>query len=360
LGVSYNQVQFVDTLPAGLTLRNVSVTGDPGGYSIKQSGNSVSVTLNSSFNAVPTVTLTATVDADALLGAYLTNRAALVLPSVPDVDPFNNYVALTTRVSDASQLLNISSRMPVLTGDGAAIAGFIVSGADSKKLLVRGIGPALRSAGIGDALNDPTLELHDSTGAVIAANDNWKDTDQAAINATGLAPKNDAEAAILATLPANNASYSAVLRGKNDTIGVGLVEVYDLAPDTSSRLANISTRGYVDRFDNVLIGGLIVGPTGGPITQIVVRAIGPSIASVVPGALPDPTLELHDINGTTVDANNDWNERQQSELQASGLAPTDDRESAIIAALTPGNYTAIVRGVNDTTGVALVEAYSLH
>ncbi len=362
---AFSQRIFTDTLPAGLTLGDVTVTngnsiyGKPfPTYSVARSGNTVTITFTGDNPNDVRIALGAKIDSTVARGTVLVNRATLRSREM-DPDPFNNYVALTTRVSDASQLLNISSRMPVLTGDGAAIAGFIVSGSGPKKLIIRGIGPALRSAGIGDALNDPTLELHDATGAVLATNDNWKDTDQAAISATGLAPTNDAEAAILATLPANNSLYSAVLRGKNDTIGVGLVEVYDLAPDTDSRLANISTRGYVDRFDNVLIGGLIVGPSGSGKTQFVVRAIGPSIASVVPGALGDPTLELHDINGATIDTNNDWKERQQNELQATGLAPTDDRESAIVSALVPGNYTAIVRGVNDTTGVAVVEAYSL-
>jgi hypothetical protein len=259
-----------------------------------------------------------------------------------------------------ANLLNISTRLRVLTGDNVGIGGFIVTGSDPKKVIVRGIGPSLTSQGVPDALRDPTLELHDGSGALIASNDNWKDTQQSEIEATGIAPSNDLESAIVATLPANNSAYTAILRGNNDTTGIGLVEAYDLDQLANSKLANISTRGFVDTGDNVLIGGLILGGGGGGNAKIVVRAIGPSLAnSGVSDALQDPILELHDGNGALIAVDDNWKDSQQADIQATGIPPTDDRESAIVALLAPGSYTAIVRGVNDTTGVALVEVYDL-
>ena len=256
------------------------------------------------------------------------------------------------------QLLNISTRMRVLIGDNALIGGFIVTGADDKKVIVRGIGPSLPVPG---SLQDPILELHDATGAILASNDNWKDTQQAEIEATTIPPTNDAESAIVATLPANSAGYTAILRGKNDTTGVGLVEVYDLDQTVDSKMANISTRGFVDTDDNVMIGGFIAGAgsTGG-LSSVLVRAIGPSLTDQgVAGALADPTLELHDASGAIIASNDNWKDTQQAEIEATTIPPTNDNESAIVATLAPGAYTAIVRGANNTTGVGLVEVYNL-
>jgi hypothetical protein len=255
------------------------------------------------------------------------------------------------------QLLNISTRMRVLTGDNVLIGGFIITGTDDKHVIVRGIGPSLTSQGVPGALQDPTLELHDSTGALLAFNDNWKDTQQVDIEATGIPPTNDLESAIVATLPANGSGYTAILRGKNDTTGVGLVEAYDLNRMVNSKLANISTRGFVDTGDNVMIGGFIAG---NGLTKVIVRAIGPSLTSQgVPGALQDPTLELHDGSGATIASNDNWKDTQQAAIEATTIPPTDDRESAIVTTLAPGPYTAIVRGKNNTTGVALVEVYNI-
>ena len=226
-------------------------------------------------------------------------------------------------------------------------------------MIVRGIGPSLPLAG---ALADPTLELHGPGAFVTITNDNWKINDQthqsqeAAIEATTIPPTNNLESAIVATLPANNSSYTAILAGKNGSTGIGVVEAYDLDQAADSRLANISTRGLVQTGDNVLIGGFISGPN----TTVVVRAIGPSLTQFgVQNALMDPTLELRDSNGVLVRSNNDWQDTQQAQIQATGLAPTNDRESALIQALTSGNYTAIVRGAGNTTGVAVIEAYNL-
>lgn len=250
------------------------------------------------------------------------------------------------------QLLNISTRMEVLTGSNVLIGGFIITGMDAKKVLVRGLGPSLP---VNGALADPTLELHDST-KTLATNDNWKDTQQTEIQATGIPPSSDLESAIVATLPAN-AGYTAILAGKNGGMGIGLVEVYDLTTNVNSQLANISTRGFVDTEDNVMIGGFIAG---NGIAKVLVRAIGPSLtAAGVQGALQDPTLELHDASGAIIQTNDNWKDTQQAEIQATGVPPTDDTESALVRTLAPGNYTAVVRGKNNTTGVALVEVYNL-
>ena len=257
----------------------------------------------------------------------------------------------------APNLGNISTRLSVGTDDNVLIGGFIITGEGDKNVIVRAIGPSLGTFGVSGTLADPTLELHDQTGAVIASNDNWKDTQQSAIESTGLAPSDDLEAAIIKRL--NPGSYTAIVRGKNNATGVGLVEAYGL--DGTAQLANISTRGLVQTGDNVMIGGFIVSNSGTGMTEVIVRAIGPSLSAVgISGALADPTLELHDANGATVASNDDWKETQQSEIAATGLQPTSDKESAILQTLAAGAYTAIVQGKNNTTGVALVEAYNLH
>jgi hypothetical protein len=247
--------------------------------------------------------------------------------------------------------------MRVETGDNVLIGGFIITGTDDKKVIVRAIGPSLP---VADALADPFLELHDGTGNLIAQNDDWKDTQQVEIEATTIPPTNDLESAIVATLLANSSAYTAIVRGVNGGTGVGLVEVYDLDRTVDSKLANISTRGFVQTGDNVMIGGLIL--LGQDPLKVIVRAIGPSLAGAgVANALADPTLELHDGNGTLIAFNDNWKDSQQAEIEATTIPPTNDLESAIVATL-PANgapYTAIVRGKNDTTGVALVEVYAL-
>jgi hypothetical protein len=240
----------------------------------------------------------------------------------------------------------------VETGDNVLIGGFIVTGTQSKKVIVRAIGPSLPFPG---ALADPFLELRDSSGTLIRANDNWRDEQEAEIVGTTIPPSNDLESAIVATLPANAAAYTATVSGVNNGTGIGVVEVYDLNQTANSKLANISTRGLVQTGDNVLIGGLIV--LGQNPLRVILRAIGPSLP--VPGALADPMLELHDGNGTTIAANDNWRSDQEAEIVATTIAPTNDLESAIVRNLPPGNYTGVVSGVDNTTGVALVEAYNL-
>ena len=258
-------------------------------------------------------------------------------------------------------LLNISSRDSVQTAAQVLIAGFIITGNDSKRIMVRGMGPSL--GGVGGVLADPTLELHQGN-ATIAVNDNWKinsdsSSQQAAVQATTLPPANDNEAVILANL--NPGPYTAILAGKNGGTGTGVIELYDLGPLANSQLANISTRGFVGTNSNVLIGGVIVGAGG--TSNVIVRALGPSIP--VAGALADPTLELRDASGALVQSNDNWKIRasdgssQQATVEATTIAPSTDAESAIVQTLSPGNYTAIVRGKNNTTGIALIEVYNL-
>ena len=245
------------------------------------------------------------------------------------------------------------------------IGGFIVTGTQPKRIIVRAIGPSLSSF-FPDALADPVLELRDSSGALIRLNDNWRSDQEAEIIATGIPPSNNLESAIVATLPANNSAYTAIVRGVNNGTGVGLVEAYDLDRTVHSKplgpelvaegLANISTRGFVQTGDNVLIGGLIV--LGQNPLRIIVRAIGPSLS--ITGKLADPTLELRDGNGALIRSNNNWRSDQEAEIIATGIPPTNDLESAIVENLAPGNCTAIVRGVNGTTGIALVEVYALN
>jgi cyclophilin family peptidyl-prolyl cis-trans isomerase len=256
--------------------------------------------------------------------------------------------------------VNISTRLQVNKGDNVLIGGFIITGKAAKTVMIRGIGPSLASAGVANALLDPTLELHDRSGALIKSNDNWHqfNTDTQAIIDAGIAPTDTREAAIVATLQPDN--YTAIVRGKSDTVGVGLVEVYDLDSGPGAVLANISTRGGVSTGENVLIGGFIVG--GGDSRKILARAIGPSLSAAgVSGALPDPTLEIHNAQGTIIDANDNWQSSPQAqEIQASGVAPTDPKEAATVDVLAPGNYTAVVRGTGSTpTGIGLVEAYAL-
>lgn len=263
----------------------------------------------------------------------------------------------TPRPPSQSQLLNISTRMEVLAGDQVIIGGFIINGTAPKKVILRAIGPSLAPFGISDPLADPILELHGSDSSLITMNDNWKDTDEANISATGLAPTNDLESAIVATL--DPGSYTAIVKGKNDGTGGGLVEGYDLNQAANSQLGNISTRGFVETGANVMIGGFILGGQTGN-ANVVVRALGPSLTAFgVAGALADPTLELRDGNGTLVRSNDNWKESQQTEIQGTGLQPSNDLESAIFETLAAGSYTAIVAGKGGLTGVGLVEVYRL-
>jgi hypothetical protein len=252
------------------------------------------------------------------------------------------------------------------------IAGFIVQGSAPKRVLIRAKGPSLANVGVPNLLANPRLELHNSTNTM-GMNNDWQTTqiggvitgDQVAeIQNSGLAPSDPMESALIATLSPGN--YTAIVQGISGGTGVGIVEVYDLNAASGSLLANISTRGFVQTGDNAMIGGFIVVTQP---TRVIIRAIGPSLTQFgVPDALANPQLELHDA-ASLIGQNNDWQTTQiggvitgdqVAEIQASQLAPTNPTESAIIGTLQPGNYTAIVRGVNNTSGVALVEVYSLN
>jgi len=250
---------------------------------------------------------------------------------------------------------NISTRLAVGTGDNVMIAGFVIAGNTPKQLVVRAIGPTLARFGLTNVMQDTTLELHASNGAVIATNDDWQQASNAQSIPPSLRPSHNLESALLVTL--NPGAYTAILRGYHNSTGIALVEVYDLASG-SSQLRNISTRGFVQTGDNVMIAGVIVQFHN---KQVVVRALGPSLSRFgVPNALADPKLELHNGNGVLIAYNDDWKQTQQSAITATGLAPQYDWESAILRTLTPGNYTAIVRGYNNTTGNALVEVDALN
>ena len=270
---------------------------------------------------------------------------------------------------------NLSTRSFVQTGQNVMIGGFIVQGTGPKSVIIRAIGPELTRFGITDALANPRLELHNGAGTLIASNDNWQTTiiggiitsnQVSDIQNSGHAPTDANESAIIANLQPGN--YTAIVRGNNNITGVALVEVYDLSPDTTSRLGNLSTRSFVQTGQNLMIGGFIVQGTGPK--RVILRAIGPELTRFgITDALANPTLELHNGAGTLIAFNDNWQTtiiggiitgNQVSDIQNSGHAPTDASESAIIANLQPGNYTAIVRGNNNTTGVALVEVYDLN
>lgn len=249
---------------------------------------------------------------------------------------------------------NISTRLPVGTGDNVLIAGFQITGNAAKQLVLRALGPTLTQFGVPNALQDTTLELHNSTGALIVSNDDWQDASNAQSIPPNLQPPDDFESAILTTL--NPGAYTAIVRGFHNSTGTALVEVYDMSVG-STELSNISTRGFVQTGNNVMIAGVIVQFHD---KQVVVRALGPTLTNFgVSNALADPTLEIRDVNGVLLASNDDWKETQQSAIVATGLAPPNDFESAIVGTLLPGNYTAIVRGFNNTSGNALVEVYGL-
>ena len=260
---------------------------------------------------------------------------------------------------------NLSTRVDVETGANVGIGGFIITGTEPKLVVVRALGPSLEKFGVPGFLADPVLELHDSNQDIIATNDNWMDNspaDQQLLTDHLLNPSEDLESAIIITLEPG--TYTGVVSGKNGGTGVALIEIYDLSdPSVGGELGNLSTRGLVGTDVNVLIGGIIVGPEGGADAATVVRAIGPSLADFgVTNPLADPVLELRNVNGDLIAMNDNWEtdlppDNYSAEVMAAGLAPTDPSESAIFANLTFGNYTAIVTGKNETTGVGLVEVY---
>jgi hypothetical protein len=269
-----------------------------------------------------------------------------------------DYVFDNAFTGKQSCLVNVSTRVRVLSGDRVLIGGFIVTGSEPKTIALRALGPSLAGSGLTGLLDDPVLELHAANGSIIATNDNWEtDPGASALTLNGLAPANDREAATVQTLAPG--SYTAVVRSKTDSPGIGLIEMYDLTPNSNSLVGNISTRGFVDTGDSVMIGGFIVGT--GSSGRVAVRALGPSLSAAgISNPLADPLLELHDGNGAVIRTNDSWQiDVGATELLAAGLAPTNENEAAILSPLAPGGYTAIVRGHGSNTGIALVEAYNL-
>ena len=240
------------------------------------------------------------------------------------------------------------------------IGGFIITGDDAKRVIIRGIGPSLSSSGVTGALSDPILRLFGPTGSVIAVNDNWKDIQQPEVEATTIPPVNDRESALVATLVPS--AYTASLGESSGGSGVGLVEIYDLNSGAPARLANISTRGSVEAADNVMIGGFSLGGSSTNPVTVVVRALGPSLTQAgVSNALSDPTLRLFDNNGQSVAFNNNWTDDsgQAAQLQALKIAPNSSSESAIVMTLPPGLYTAVVAGQSGGVGIGLIEIYAV-
>lgn len=260
-----------------------------------------------------------------------------------------------------TKAINLSTRLRVQTGDSVGIGGFIILGSAPKTVLIRAIGPSLTSSGITDPLADPVLELHGPGAFGTVTNNNWRDTQEDEIRATNIPPTNDAESAILITL--NPGSYTAIVRGNANTSGVALVEVYDLNQEVDSKLANLSTRAFVSTGDDIVIAGFQLSestPTAS--NSVILRGIGPSLAQgilPVSAVLSDPTLELRDGNGALLVSNNDWQDDavQAAEITAAGLAPTNAHEAAIAATLPPGLYTALLAGLNNGTGLGVVEIY---
>jgi hypothetical protein len=353
---AYFSLVISDTAAGEFDTMNVSGTASFGG--------TLEVALINGFTPQPGDSFTVLTAGPTITGAFTNAPNGSRFPTTDGRGSFiatysdNHLVLSNFETHPPDQLLNISTRMRVLASDNVLIAGFIITGTDQKKVIIRGIGPTLGNVGVQGALADPTLELHQGD-TLIATNDNWKtkpdgSSQQAEIEATTIPPSNDLESALVATL--DPGAYTAILAGQNQGTGIGVVEVYDLNQGANSKLANIATRGFVDTADNAMIGGFIVGGSGGGAARVIVRARGPSLP--LSGALQDPTLELHDGNGATIASNDNWKDSQQGDIEATTIPPSNDLESAIVRTLVPGNYTAVVRGVNNGTGIALVEVYN--
>jgi hypothetical protein len=240
------------------------------------------------------------------------------------------------------------------------IGGFIISGSEPKRVIIRGIGPSMSSVGVTGAVSDPILRLFSSNGSSLAVNDNWQDTQRNEIVQTGLQPADSRESAIIATLAP--AAYTATVSAATGGNGVGLVEIYDLGTTSNAKLANISTRGSVQTAENVMIGGFVLGGTSINPAKVVIRALGPSLGQAgISNPLGNPTLRLFDNNGSMVGLNDNWQDDagQAAQLQALNLAPANPSESAVVATLPPGQYTAVVAGQGAGTGIGLIEVYSI-
>jgi uncharacterized protein YkwD len=311
-----------------------AITTSSGGYTVPVAGNGT-FTVTFSGGTIGSVQRTATV------ANLLNAKVDLVAPA-----------------SAAPVLLaNVSTRLPVAADPNALIAGFILTGTQAKKVIIRAIGPSLNLPG---QLANPTLELYQGN-TLLASNDDWQNqpaADRQAVIDSTIPPTDPLESALVRILPANRLNYTAVVRGVNNTAGIAVVQVYDLNTAANSRLANVSTRGFVQTGDNVLFAGTIVlGQTSEP---VVIRAIGPSLN--IAGKVADPTLELVDSNGTRIAFNDNWRTSQEVDIIATTVPPANNLESAIVASLSGNgsNYTAIVRSATNTPGIAVVEVYALN
>jgi hypothetical protein len=347
-GSDYTATSGTLTFAPGVTTQNilVPVTGD----TTVEPDETFTVALSSPTNA--------TIAAATGTGTIVNDDAAPTPTPTPSATPTPTPTP-TPSPTPGAQALNVSARERVASGEGVLIDGFIITGDVSKKVLVRVIAPSLTQSHLTEVLPDPVLTLHGPDGSVILTNDNWKDTQQAEIEASGLPPQNDLESAIVATLPPG--AYTAIVSGKNGATGVALVETYDLSSGTPSQLANISARGLVLTQDNVLIGGLVLGGSTDS-SRVAIRGIGPSLSQAgVANPLADPTLDLRDSNGERLLFNDDFADdpAEAAELALNGLTPHDPRESGIFVTLPPGLYTVILAGKNGATGIALVEVYNL-
>lgn len=250
-----------------------------------------------------------------------------------------------------NELRNISTRAEVQTGDEIVIGGFIINGETLKCVVVRGRGPSINAPVV--KLSDPTLILKQGT-TTIASNNNWGTSPDADLMSDlGLAPPNASEAAIYTCI--GPGAYTALLSGVGGTTGVGIVEVFDADVGTPY-LRNISTRSFVGAGDLRAIGGFVIN--GSEPKQVLIRGRGPSINAPVT-KISNPFLQLFDSEGLLVDQNNNWQDEPNStDIDATGLAPGNNLEAAILITLEPGNYTAIVSGFNgQTTGVGIVEVF---
>ena len=310
----------------------------------------------------PQLTVTYQVLAPTPTATPTSTPGATPIPTpTPTPSPIPTPTPSATPTPTPGTLGNISTRLRVLGGDNALIGGLIATGTGGKRVIIRAIGPSLTAFGVPGALANPTLDLFQGS-TLLLSNDDWQNSaQQAEIAASGLAPSNTAESAIIWTLLPNQ-NYTAVVRGINGTTGIGVVDAFDLDRAAASKLGNISTRGFVDVDDNVMIAGLIAGPSNGTSLKILARALGPTLSDFgVAGALANPTLDLVNSNGTVIRSNDNWKDdpQQRAAIEAAGLAPSHDQEAALVETVAPGAYTAVVRGSGRTTGVGLVEVYNI-
>lgn len=351
----YRTVWFTWTAPS-----NSTITIDTTGTTVD--GHFFAVYVGDSIESLATVAGATSNDTDSTTTTFPA-RVGTTYTIFTGSEFSSNYGTLVLTLTSAPAytgfLLNLSTRLAVGTGNDVLIGGFIITGGQ-KQVVVRGIGPSLTPFGISNALSDPFLALHDGNGVLISQNNNWQDdpNQASAIQASGLAPTDPRESAVLTTLATGN--YTAIIRGVNNTTGVGLVEVYDIeGAGSPAKAVNVSTRGFVSTGNSVMIAGFIVG--GNSPAHVILRAIGPSLADFgIANALQNPQLELYDEDGQRLITIDNWQDvSNYGQVVAAGLAPSDLRESALSAVISPGSYTAVVRGLNGTTGVGLVEVYNL-